>query len=126
MDLEQHFRMEIQREKQKMQRKLITAFAMLAAVYIISIVAFHYFENWDWENSLYFTTSTITTVGYGDLVPHTFWGRLFTIPLMWLGIAVGFYVIYTIIDYGKSKIENRIDETIDRVDEISGRSRKGK
>lgn len=63
------------------------------------------FEGWSWEDSIYFTTSTITTVGYGDLTPGTYWGRLFTIPLMWIGIAVGLYVIYTVQDYGRTKLD---------------------
>ena len=72
-------------------------------------------------DSIYFTTSTITTVGYGDMVPHTDIGRIFTIPLMWIGIAVGCYFIYTIQDYGKSKVEHRIDWTLEHVERIKNK-----
>jgi hypothetical protein len=35
--------------------------------------------------SLYWSSTTLTTVGYGDIVPHTVAERLVTIPLMLLG-----------------------------------------
>ncbi len=106
VDFEFHYRQEIEREKAGMKRKLTQAGIMLAAVYVIAILVFHFVEGWTWEDSVYFTTSTITTVGYGDLVPHSYLGRLFTIPLMLIGIGVGFYVIYTIQDYGRYHMDN--------------------
>ena len=118
MNLEEGLRQEMEREKERARRKIIYAFVMLAGVYVSAIAGFHYAEGWGWEDSIYFTTSTITTVGYGDLVPHTYFGRLFTIPLMWIGIAVGLYFIYTIQDYGKNKVERRIDWTLEHVDRI--------
>jgi len=51
-------------------------------------------------------------VGYGDLVPHSYYGRLITIPLMWIGIAVGFYFIFTLQDYGRARAEERIDDVV--------------
>ncbi|VVC01457.1 Calcium-gated potassium channel MthK [uncultured archaeon] len=105
VDFESHHQQEIEREKQRMKKKIMRAAIMLGAVYLVSILVFHTLEGWTWEDSVYFTTSTITTVGYGDLVPHSYLGRLFTIPLMLIGIGVGFYVIYTIQDYGRYHVE---------------------
>ena len=124
MDLEEHYRMEVEREKSAMRRRLIYAFSMLAAVYVIAITVFHQLEGWTWEDSIFFTTQTITTVGYGDMVPHTYFGRLFTIPLMLVGVAVGFYVIFTITQYGRSKMETHIGSMIDTVDNLRGKSGK--
>lgn len=106
VDFEFHYQQEIEREKARLKRKLTHAGIMLAAIYLVAIAVFHSIEGWTWEDSVYFTTSTITTVGYGDLVPHSYLGRLFTIPLMLIGIGVGFYVIYTIQDYGKYHMDS--------------------
>jgi len=88
-----YFADELRREKARAKRKIIYALLMLAAVYVVAINIFHYTEQWDWLDSVYFTTATITTVGYGDVVPQTELGKMVTIPLMLVGIGVGFYVI---------------------------------
>jgi len=118
MNLEEHLVREAERQREQAKRKIIYALVMLGVVYVSAIAAFHYAEGWLWEDSIYFTTSTITTVGYGDIVPKTYFGRMITIPLMWIGIAVGFYFIYTLQEYGRSKVEHRIDKTIDHVNKM--------
>ena len=123
-DAAEQLEMEMGRERERAKRKIIYAFVMLGAIYVTAIAVFHYTEGWTWEDSLYFTTSTITTVGYGDLVPHTYFGRMFTIPLMWIGIAVGLYFIYTLQDYGKSKVEHRIEWTLGHMKGVHDRLRK--
>jgi hypothetical protein len=114
INLQDYFNDEVSREKSRMRRKVAYAVLMLMAIYIIAILVFHTVEAWAWEDSIYFTTSTITTVGYGDLTPKTYWGRLFTIPLMWIGIAVGLFVIYTVQEYGRTKLES----VVRRVEEL--------
>jgi voltage-gated potassium channel len=108
--LEEQYVLEIKREKERVKRKMLYALALLGIVYVSAIIAFHLTEGWDWLDSVYFTTSTITTVGYGDLVPHTQFGRMFTIPLMLIGIGVGFYVIYALQDYGRHQVEPMVKQ----------------
>ncbi|MDR3571539.1 MAG: potassium channel family protein [Candidatus Pacebacteria bacterium] len=67
--------------------------ATLAVVVLgIGTFAYHSIEGWGYIDSLYFSVTTLTTVGYGDLAPRTELGRLFTIPyiLVGLGILLGF------------------------------------
>lgn len=123
LDLEAHLDLELQREKYRVRRKISYAVVMLAAIYILSIFAFHNLENWSWEDSLYFTTSTITTVGYGDLVPHSYYGRLFTIPLMLVGVGIGLYVIYAVQDYGRTKLD-MVAKHVDRISDIANGKKK--
>lgn len=40
------------------------------------------FENMDYLTSIYFVIVTATTVGYGDISPATFWGRLVILAMM--------------------------------------------
>lgn len=49
--------------------KLQIFLAALILLVVIGTGAFVYFEGWSLLDALYFTVSTITTVGYGDLVP---------------------------------------------------------
>jgi len=42
----------------------------------------------DFSSALYFTVVTMSTVGYGDVTPHTADARLFTISLIVLGLVI--------------------------------------
>lgn len=95
------------------KQKIFYALVLLGAIYIIAIELYHYVEGWDWLDAVYFTTATITTVGYGDVVPQTELGKMATIPLMLVGIGVGFYVIFAIQGFGRSRLD-AISEQVDR------------
>jgi hypothetical protein len=51
-------------------------------------VFYHFQEKWTWVNSWYFCVVTLATVGYGDLVPKTDFGKLFTSVYIILGIGL--------------------------------------
>lgn len=55
-------------------------------------IFYHHVEKLTWVDSLYFTVVTLGTVGYGDIVPHTTAGKLFTsfYILFGIGIIAGF------------------------------------
>ncbi|MEM1429196.1 MAG: potassium channel family protein [Pseudomonadota bacterium] len=59
-------------------------------VSIISIATmfYHFVEGWAWIDAAYFSTVTIATVGYGDFVPKTDIGKVFTMVYTLLGIGV--------------------------------------
>ncbi len=52
-------------------------------------------EGWRPLDSLYFTVTTLTTVGYGDFYPRTDAGKLFTIFYIVVGIGLlsGFVIL---------------------------------
>ena len=53
----------------KRHKLLLSAIAVLVALVFFGAAYFSYAEGWDIIDSFYFTTTTITTIGYGDLVP---------------------------------------------------------
>ena len=67
------------------------------AVFFIVILAggiiYSNLEGWSFIDSIYFSAVTITTLGYGDFVPETQPGKIFTILFSISGIAIGLYIL---------------------------------
>ena len=53
-----------------------------------SSVFFHYVEKWAWLDAWFFTVVTVSTVGYGNLVPATAIGKIGTSVPIFMGIGV--------------------------------------
>ena len=66
---------------------------LLVVLFAVSTAGFVHLEGLSWANALYFTMSTITTVGYGDITPHTQGGRWFSLVVMLGGVSIGFYAV---------------------------------
>jgi hypothetical protein len=69
----------------------LTNFWLLAFI-IVSIVVFsswfyHVTEKWNWLDSVYYVVVTLGTVGYGDFVPTTDIGKIYTMFLIVGGIT---------------------------------------
>jgi len=69
----------------------------LAAAILFGTIGFHFVEGWTLADSLYVTVQTLTTVGYGDLPPHTGAGRLFAVLVMLIGAGGVALAISTIV-----------------------------
>ena len=78
----------------------------LFLIYLTGTGFYYHTENWSLVDSAYFSAMTLTTVGYGDLVPTTPQTKLFTIGFAFVGIAVA---LYTLAEFGKFYVESRLD-----------------
>ena len=45
-------------------------------------------EGWSWVDALYFSVTTVSTVGLGDLPPTTNASKLFTVLYIFVGVGV--------------------------------------
>ncbi len=72
----------------EVRKDIITAFGAFAAVLAVGTIVYHVLEGWSWLNSFYFAVCTITTVGYGDLVPSSDASRLFTALYVLVGVSI--------------------------------------
>ncbi|WP_321423491.1 ion channel [uncultured Methanobacterium sp.] len=74
--------------------KLVYGFAFFVVVLLVCSVGFFLLENGvnpevtTYEDSLWYVIQTITTVGYGDVVPITQWGRLIGVIAMISAIGI--------------------------------------
>lgn len=87
--------------------------ALFVVVFIILVVGmafYHNIEGWRYIDALYFSVTTLTTVGYGDIVPATDIGKLFTVGYILVGIGVLLSFVNVIAHHAlKSRISVRLD-----------------
>ncbi|MCU0653187.1 MAG: potassium channel family protein [Candidatus Pacebacteria bacterium] len=78
---------EVTSDSQFMELMIIAVFTLL-----VGAAFYHYAEGWSFLDSFYFSVTTLTTVGYGDLFPSTDASKLFTsfYILAGVGILLGF------------------------------------
>lgn len=86
-------------------RHAIIAFCLLFLVCVIGTVGFIYIESLSPFDALYLTIATVTTVGYGDIVPKTANGKLFAAVLIIMGVGITLYVLIELIE---SVLEGRL------------------
>lgn len=69
-------------------RQFIGLAGAAAVVLAGGTVFYHLVEKFSWLNSIFFCVTTLTTVGYGDIVPTTDAGKIFTIFYILIGIGI--------------------------------------
>lgn len=88
--------------------RLITLLIILLFLLFLHSLAMFYFENMAFDDALWLSLTSVTTVGYGDYVAQTNWGRLSTVVLLYiLGIAILAQSATTYFDY-RYEFKNRV------------------
>jgi len=95
--------------------KIITFGLLFVSILIIGVAGFILIERLSFLESLHLTISTITTVGYGDIVPETTTGKIFADFIMVFGIGIGFYCLMEIFGY---VLTGRLKEVFKLVDYV--------
>jgi len=80
--------------------------ALLSTLVLIlagGTVFFRYVEGWSWLDAYFFTVVTLSTVGYGSLVPATAAGKIGTTVMIFLGLGVFALVIQQFAAYAVAR-----------------------
>lgn len=102
-----------------MRKKATDIYTILAsltlAIILIGTVFYHFVERLSWLNSFYFSVVTLATVGYGDIVPKTDIGKLFTVFYIFIGVGIISAFFRAVVLRAKDRRKKR----------LKGRNKKG-
>ncbi len=106
-------------------RRLAIALATLAVVTSIGTLGFVAIEGLSVADALYLSVVSLTTVGYGDVVPETGAGRLFAVLLILSGVGSALYLFTVgaqlVLEgqlrdlYGRTAMQRQVDRHRDHV-----------
>ena len=111
---------------------LVWPLLLFLMVILFGTYAYTYVEHWSVLDSIYFVIVTITTIGYGDLVPTTYWGKIFTIFFSFFGVAMALYIFTRIgaslfkkhVEKGVEQKVREIKKNVEKEQEIKGEIKK--
>jgi voltage-gated potassium channel len=93
------------------RKPLRILFSLLFLVVGGGIVGYMVIEGWDFIDAIYMTIQALSTVGYNEVHPLSFHGKIFTVFLIITGVGSVAYVIRTA---GQIMIEERINTALGR------------
>jgi len=94
---------------------------VLSVVMIIAggTVFFRLVEGWSWLDAYFFTVITLSTVGYGSLVPATALGKIGTTIFIFIGLGVFAFAIQQLGRYAMRKREEHTEWLVGRLDKTT-------
>jgi voltage-gated potassium channel len=107
-----------------MNLKIIYSILLVIILLSIGTMYFHKEENWSYVDSFYFSTMTLTTIGYGDITPTKDKTKIFASFYAIFGIGIVLYVLGSVIGGYLFNKEKLFDRFVHRIQNF--KSTKGK
>ncbi len=103
--------------------RLFSLLMTVAALIAIGTVFFRHVEGWSWLDSYFFTVVTLSTVGYGELVPATPMGKIGTTVFILVGLGIFAVAVQQFGSFAMRKREEHTEWLIARLghDHAAGR-----
>jgi len=94
----------------EVRQRLIQTAQMLCGLLLVGTVGFKFFSpGASWVDCLYMSATTMTTVGYGEVIPLGPGGRLFVIGFLGIGLGV---VSYSAFQFGQFLFSDDIQQLL--------------
>lgn len=95
---------------EKYDRQLLIATYIVIFYMFAGTILFHLLEGWSFVDAFYFSGVTLTTVGYGDLTPHTDIAKIVAVVFAFTGISIVFYALGVIARKYFEREEERLQK----------------
>lgn len=92
-------------------RNLILIAIFFVVILVSGSIGYVVFEGMGFWDSMYLTALTITTVGYGDIVPLHPQGKVFTVFLVFTGVGL---VLYAFSKFAETMVEGGLRNILER------------
>ena len=92
-------------------RNLVLITVFFIAILLVGTLGYVIFEHTSFWDSMYLTAMTITTVGYGDIVPLHPKGKVFTVFLVFTGVGL---VLYAFSKFAETMVEGGLRNILER------------
>ena len=92
-------------------KHLLISIALLLIIFTTGTAGYMIIERWNLTDAIYMTIITITTVGFSEIHPLSELGRIFTIGLVFFGVAFFLYVAGSMVQF---MVEGSIREIMGR------------
>ena len=93
-----------------LRERIYYAFVVVVVLLAIGTVFYVNVEGWSYVDSFYFSTITLTTIGFGDFAPTSPGAKIFTSIYALLGIGIMLYMLSSVIGVFIFKQERYFDK----------------
>lgn len=106
-----------------LKKRIYYAFLIVVVLLAVGTVYYSNVEGWSYVDSFYFSTITLTTIGFGDFAPQTQAAKIFTSIYALFGIGIMLYILSSVIGVFIFKQERYFDRLFFPVRKIRKKER---
>jgi len=103
------------KEERRFKTKVMAAVVAVVFLIILGTVVYHTIEGWSYLDSAYFTTITLTTIGYGDLAPTHATSKIFTMFFVFSGVGIFLFAMTVIAEHYFKRRIGMLEKTVRKV-----------